>query len=99
MLHTRIALDAAMPPSRIEDIVALQAQIHADRMALVEETRRWTYGELQNAVRATAAWLRQNGIQSGDRLMLVCENSCAAIALYFAATTIGAWPVIVSARL
>jgi acyl-CoA synthetase (AMP-forming)/AMP-acid ligase II len=31
--------------------------------------------------------------------MLVCENSFSAVALYFALTAMGAWPVLVNARL
>jgi acyl-CoA synthetase (AMP-forming)/AMP-acid ligase II len=31
--------------------------------------------------------------------MLVCENGCAAVALYLAITSVGAWPAIVNARL
>ena len=43
--------------------------------------------------------LTHSGVRPRDRVMLVCENSFAAVALYFACTSVGAWPVIVNARL
>ncbi len=58
-----------------------------------------SYGELADAVRKTAGWLRAAQIRRGDRVMLVCENCCAAVVIYLASVTIGAWPVIVNARL
>ena len=70
-----------------------------DRVALVEAGRSWTYRELDATVSATVAWLERSGVRQGDRLMLVCENCCAAVSIYLACTAIGAWPVIVNARL
>lgn len=70
-----------------------------DRTALVDGGRAWTYAELDRAARDTAAWLTKSNVRSGDRVMLVCENCVAAVALYLACTSTGAWPVIVNAKL
>lgn len=83
----------------ITDIVAHWALREPDRLALIEGERRWSYGALQTAIEAAAGWLNNTGVRAGDRVMLVCENSCAAVAMYFACTTIGAWPVLANARL
>src|SRR5262249_42741794 len=45
------------------------------------------------------AWLDETGVRTGDRVMLVVENGCAAVAFYLACTGIGAWPAIVNAKL
>lgn len=86
-------------PRTVQEIVALQARHAPERIALVENGRRCSYGELQRAIEITAEWLAQSGVRARDRVMLVCENSIAAVALYFACTSLGAWPVIANARL
>ncbi|HEY4112709.1 MAG TPA: AMP-binding protein [Rhizomicrobium sp.] len=83
----------------VHGIVERWAQQEPGRIALVEGERRWSYAALQSAIEAAAAWLTASGVCAGDRVMLVCENSCAAIALYFACTKLEAWPVPVNARL
>jgi acyl-CoA synthetase (AMP-forming)/AMP-acid ligase II len=86
-------------PHRVEAIVALRAAQSPQRAALAQDEARLTYGELQGAIDLAANWLTQSGARRGDRAMLVCENSFAAVTLYFACTSVGAWPVIVNARL
>ncbi|HEY3637572.1 MAG TPA: class I adenylate-forming enzyme family protein, partial [Rhizomicrobium sp.] len=83
----------------VRDIIPIRAQLAPDSIALVEGGRRLSYSELDRAVNRTADWLQQSSIRQGDRVMLVCENSCIAVILYFACNLIGAWPVIVNARL
>ncbi len=85
--------------SLVADIVPFWARRTPDSFALVEAGRNWTYGELDIAVSRTAAWLAEIGLRSGDRLMLICENCCAAVAIYLACNALGAWPVIVNAKL
>jgi long-chain acyl-CoA synthetase len=43
--------------------------------------------------------LQARGVGAGDRVMLVGENCLAHVAATFAATELGAWPVLVNARL
>jgi long-chain acyl-CoA synthetase len=92
-MHTTIL------PSLIPEIVPMWAERAPDRVALVDAGRAWTYGELDSEIRATSVWLQKSGIRRGDRVMLVCENCTASVAIYLACTAIGAWPVIVNARL
>ncbi len=89
----------AINPATIGDIVPLWAAEAPDRVALIDGGRRRTYRELDAEVRATAAWLERSGIRPGDRVMLVCENCRAAVAIYLACTIVGAWPIVVNARL
>ncbi|MBV9572274.1 MAG: AMP-binding protein [Alphaproteobacteria bacterium] len=99
MLHQQIDRCQADVPHRVEDIVALRAIKSPAKVALVAGDQRCTYAELQRAIEEAANRLACVGVRPRDRIMLICENSIAAVALYFACTSIGAWPVIVNARL
>ncbi len=59
----------------------------------------FTYGQLQAAITRLAAWMRGQGVQPGDRVMVVSENAVEAIALVFAAASLDAWPLSINARL
>jgi long-chain acyl-CoA synthetase len=99
MLQERIKPWGPGEPRTVEEIISLQAGHCAEQTALIEDTRRCTYGELQRAIESSAEWLAQSGVRTRNRVMLVCENSIAAVALYFACTSVGAWPVVVNAKL
>jgi acyl-CoA synthetase (AMP-forming)/AMP-acid ligase II len=70
-----------------------------DHAALIDGDARWTYATLLQRVREAGDWLHAQGIRAGDRVMLVCENGRAAVALYFGILETGAWPIVVSARI
>ena len=91
--------DFVRTPSTVAEIAPYWARHAPDRIALVEGARRVSYGELETATRRMADMLVARGVRAGDRLMLVCENCCAGVIAYLAATRIEAWPVIVNARL
>ncbi len=86
-------------PSLISDIVPYWAKREPGRLALIDRGQSWTYAALDRAIGEAADWLVRHGTRRGDRVMLVCENSCAAVAMILAASAMGAWPVIVNARL
>ena len=94
-----MTLHTTVEPSLISEIVPMWAAAAPNRVALIDGGRAWTYAELDSAVRDTATWLIKSDVRAGDRVMLVCENCVASVALYLACTTIGAWPVIVNAKL
>src|SRR5437879_9647493 len=68
-------------PTRISDVVKPWAERSPDRPALVEDTRSWTYGQLDSVVAETLAWLHDSGVRPGDRVMIVCENCRAFVAV------------------
>lgn len=86
-------------PRRLSDLPAIAAARNPDQCALIETGRRLSYGQLERAVRATAARLRELGLRGGDRLMIVNENSVALIVLLMAAARLDAWALLVNARL
>jgi acyl-CoA synthetase (AMP-forming)/AMP-acid ligase II len=86
-------------PARISDVVKRWAERSPDRPALVEATGTWTYRQLAMVVGETRVWLLDLGVRPGDRVMIVCENCRAFVAILLALASLDAWPVLVNARL
>ena len=87
------------PPLRVDALAERAASRDPRAPALVAPDATLDYAGLARAVDAAAARLRDLGIVPGDRVMIVCENCAAALALALAATAVDAWPAVVNARL
>ena len=59
----------------------------------------WSYAELDRAISSMVEVLTKAGVRPCDRVMLVTENCCAAVAALFACSRTGACVVPVNARL
>ncbi len=81
------------------DIVAEWAAVRPDAVALTDPLGRLTYGALGAAVEQAAELYRERGVQPGDRVLIVCENSRAAAVAIIAAQRLRAWPVPLNARM
>ncbi|MBK7720776.1 MAG: acyl-CoA synthetase [Austwickia sp.] len=79
------------------DHVALIVVHDADAPAASAE--RWTYAELDDAVRAVAAGLLADGVAPGDRVLLRMGNTSDYALLFFGALTAGIVPLPSSAML
>ena len=87
-------------PTRIHECLDEGALAGRDRIAFIDEAgKKWSYADVIAAREKMAAELTELGIRPGDRLMLVCENSIAAITAVFAASTLDAIVAIINARL
>ena len=86
-------------PARICDVVEPWAERSPDHPALVEASGTWTYQQLATVISETHKWLIEAGVRPGDRVMIVCENCRAFVAVLLALTRLGAWPVLVNAHL
>jgi long-chain acyl-CoA synthetase len=84
---------------RVDDFLRAQAAARPRATGLVERDAALSYGDLDDAVDAATRWLGELGVVPGDRVMVVCENSIAAVILIFAALRRDAWAVPVNARL
>jgi long-chain acyl-CoA synthetase len=84
---------------RISDIPRAWALRAPDLNALTDGERRTTFGELWSCIGKARAFLESRGARSGDRVVIVGENCAALIVLLFAVSELGAWPVVVNARL
>lgn len=74
----------------IPDILHRAAAAHPDRPAAWFEGSWRTYGELSLAAHRFAALLQAEGIQPGDRVALLLDNSFDYIIAHFGALTAGA---------
>ncbi|NLC36758.1 MAG: acyl--CoA ligase [Alcaligenaceae bacterium] len=84
----------------IHEVLQRQAKENPETVCLYPENGApISYGELWQQIGAAAAWLRSQGVSTGQRVMLVCENCPEHIVLMFACSVVGAWPVSVNARL
>ncbi len=86
-------------PDRVSDVISRWVTSSPNRPALVEASGTWTYQQLDGAKSQARVWLQTQGIRPGDRVMIVCENCRAFVAILFALLEIDAWPVLVNARL
>ncbi len=87
-------------PRRIHLILEEGAGRAASRIAFTDENGLdWSYRQVIDTVEAVAAEMRRLGIRPGDRVMIVCENSIAAIVLMYATSRLDAWAVMTNARL
>ena len=86
-------------PERICDVIGPWSEHSPERLALVEASGSWTYRELAGAVSDTSRWLVLLGIRPGDRVMIVCENCRALVAILIALAAIDAWAVLVNSQI
>ena len=86
-------------PENISDVIKPWAERSPERLAVIETSGSLTYRQLQTVVDETQAWLRNLGVRPGDRVLLVCENCRAFVAILLALTGMDGWPVLANARL
>jgi len=86
-------------PAKISVVLQPWVVSSPNRHALIESSGTWTYGQLSNVVVETQSWLIGLGVRPGDRVMIVCENCRAFVAILLALAEVDAWPVLVNARL
>jgi acyl-CoA synthetase (AMP-forming)/AMP-acid ligase II len=95
---TAAELLAGLPP-RLDQIFRPWSKSAPNQPALIGDGKVWSYGALAGIVDDTSAALRDHGVRSGDRVMVVSENSPALAALILAISAIDAWSVVVNPRL
>ncbi|ROZ69218.1 class I adenylate-forming enzyme family protein [Ramlibacter sp. WS9] len=93
-------LTAAAPacPS-LPDIVALRARAQPDAWAVHTPESSWRWSELAERVVSASSALGSLGVQAGERLVMVSENSADTLVLLLAAQSLRAWPAVLNARL
>jgi acyl-CoA synthetase (AMP-forming)/AMP-acid ligase II len=89
----------ASMPSRLAGLVERQAIAAPDRRALISGDKTLTYAELWQAIGRAKELLKAAGVVPGDRVMIVNENSIAAVTFIFAATDLDAWASPINARM
>lgn len=95
----KVDLLSNLPP-RIHMILEEGAKAGESRPAFTDEHGIvWSYRRVIDTVEAVAVEMARLGVRSGDRVMVVCENSIAAIVLMYATSRLDAWAVMTNARL
>jgi len=75
-----------MPAFHLSDFLTLAAARFPQRAFLLTEQRSVTFSDAASLVQGMAAWLRDFGIQPGDRILIVAEN-CLELPLVALAAT------------
>ena len=92
----------ATPPTAAEQVpdwLTRQSRTNRDGLALLDDTTRLTWGELDSAVGQFAGSLARRGIGPGDRVGLLAGNSCQLAVAVHALRRVGAVLVPLNARL
>lgn len=86
-------------PISLRDILEPQRRTHPNRVALFDEDKPSTYGQLGGAVAGIAQALQADGIGAGDRVAVLLPNGAAFLECFFGITSIGAIVVPLNSRL
>jgi long-chain acyl-CoA synthetase len=86
-------------PRRVEDLVRRLHAQHPRRIVVRDAATAFTGTALWEAVDDMRRALETIGVGAGDRAAIVGENSAAMAVAYFALTGLGAWPILLNARL
>ena len=92
----------ALPPDRfcwITDPLDHWAAAAPERIAAADPLALRSYAGLRAEVEALAALFRAQGVEAGDRVLILLENCLAGVAAILAAARLKAWAVPLNARL
>lgn len=78
-----------------------RARLSPNKEAIVdaEQSKSWTFSEVNQRSKATASWLRKKGVRKGDRVALLSPNHISYFDLLFACAKLGAIFVPINWRL
>ena len=83
----------------VYSVIQRNAEIHRNRVALICGDERVTFQQLREQVDRVACGLVNAGVEQGDRIGVVAENSLEFVYLYGAASRIGAVVLPINWRL
>ena len=83
---------------RIADCISQWVVQTPDQAAITDEHHQWTYADLDQKITEAATYLQSLGVQAGDRVVLIGENSATLAALILATGRLDAWAVLENAR-
>ena len=86
-------------PQRLHELFTAWVAVQPNALALQDPFIALSYLQLHQAAQAALQQLKSLGVRNGDRVLVVAENCVAVGALVLAISELGAWSVIVNARL
>lgn len=84
---------------RVHDLLDRAAAVAPTASGIVSAGERLSYARLSELSHACAAWLLEQGVTAGDRVLLQAWNSAAVTAFVFGCSRVGAVLVPVSAEM
>ncbi len=78
------------PAIPLQGFVERAAAWHPHKLALVDGAGSWSYAELHAAILSGSGWIRAQGVEPGDRVLLRMGNRAEFILAYYAALRAGA---------
>ncbi|HSW20483.1 MAG TPA: class I adenylate-forming enzyme family protein [Ramlibacter sp.] len=75
------------------------ARLQPDAPLLTSPRHTWCWKDFAHQMEVAAAALRTTGIEGGERLVVVSENSPTTLVLLLAAQMLRVWPAVINARL
>jgi fatty-acyl-CoA synthase len=94
-LHTQVCREELTPLAFLERA----GSVHADRVAVVDGDRRYTYRDWRVRARQFASALRKAGLRHGDRIAFLAFNSEPLLLAHFAVPMAGGVLVAINTRL
>jgi len=79
-----------LPHKLIHEFLEFSAEKYPDKVALIHEDVRATYAEINAKANALAQYLVDAGIQTGDRVVMILENSLDYVVGYYGTLKTGA---------
>jgi fatty-acyl-CoA synthase len=75
--------------STVASVFEAMVRLYPERPALQDDQHTLTYRELGERVKRLASWLASTGLERGDRIALLAENSIAYLEIRLAAAAQG----------
>src|SRR5262245_34324375 len=86
-------------PLLVHDFLHRSARLYADKTAVIDGDKRFTYAELQARVNRMSNALLALGVKKGDRVCVLSPNSHFFLESFFGTSQIGAAIVPLNYRL
>ena len=83
----------------LQDGLERAARERPEKIALVADGRRWTYGELNRCADNVARELAARGVRAGDRVVILLDNCAEAVIAFHGVLKAGGTFVILNAAL
>jgi acyl-CoA synthetase (AMP-forming)/AMP-acid ligase II len=83
----------------LHDLLDWRVRLSPHRTAVRRGVATWSYAELRRLSLAYAGWLAEQGVSTGDRVLILAPHAPQTLAMVFAVSRVGAIHVVVGDRL
>jgi len=72
---------------------------HSGRLALIDDTRQWTFQQMDDYANRVANWVLELGLTAGDTVAIFMRNRLEYIPLWYGLTKVGVIPALLNFQL